>query len=284
MAWIPTSSDILIALDTALSLLSLIGGLEQTIQTRHIQLQDSTDTALEAAAIACTLGRPDKALEWLEQGRCIVWNQIHNLRTPLDGLRIHNPALAKRILDVAKKLETAGSSREHSRIYLSLHQKTSLQEEASSHMSLAKQWDALLHQVRAIPGFELFLQPARYSILLQGLPQWGPIVVINVHEQRCDAIVLLAGLDEPLHIPLPKFSERKARGYQRDLGMQLHSRGLRARGEGLVPDGEHSTRGMGVYREERSVKDTPVRRILRGLWIDVVKPILCGWPSRCVRL
>ena len=33
----------------------------------------------------------------------------------------------------------------------------------------------------------------------------GPVVVVNVHKRRCDALVLMAGLDDVMHIPLDNF-------------------------------------------------------------------------------
>ncbi|TEB29810.1 hypothetical protein FA13DRAFT_1734154 [Coprinellus micaceus] len=271
MIMAPHSPDVLIALDAALDLLALRGGIEQTIRMRHIQLEGSAGIAPEAASIACELERPDKALEWLEQGRCLVWNQINRLRTPLGGLHLSNPSLAKSIMNVSRRLESAGSSREHSHIGMPLRQKISLQEEARTHLDLAKQWDELLHRARAIPGFESFLLPARCPALLQDLPESGPVVVINVHKQRCDAIALRAG-DEPRHIHLPNFSEQKANAYQRQWQMQLRSKGLRMRGDELgAADQEPPTRAAGRYRGTRG---TPIRTVLQGLWIDVVKPIL----------
>ncbi|KAJ3551093.1 hypothetical protein NMY22_g11 [Coprinellus aureogranulatus] len=135
------SPDIWVAFDIALSLVTLVAGLEQTVQTRHRLLQDQSGLALEAASMACSLGRADKALEWLEQGRCLIWNQMNNLRTPLDELRIHDEQLAERVLDVAKKLETAGSSRTQSHSSMSLPEKIMVEYDARAHLSLARDWE-----------------------------------------------------------------------------------------------------------------------------------------------
>ncbi|KAH6910854.1 CHAT domain-containing protein [Coprinopsis sp. MPI-PUGE-AT-0042] len=223
------SPDILHAFDTALALITMIAGLEESIQGRYTQLQDISGIALEAASAACSLGRVDKALEWLEQGRCIVWSQLSNLRSPIDDLHLHNSQLAQSVADVAKQLENAGTSRGQSHMGLSTLEKMSLEDEAKAHLNLARQWDDLLKTVRSIPGFESFLQPLPCSSLLQHLPASGPIVVINVDKQRCDAIALLAGLDEPLHIPLPNFSLEKANKYRGDLKANLESQQLRMR-------------------------------------------------------
>ncbi|KIJ36003.1 hypothetical protein M422DRAFT_179904, partial [Sphaerobolus stellatus SS14] len=199
----PNSPDVLIAFDCAIGLVTLVAGLEQTIRSRHLQLQDVSNLALQAAAAACALNRPDKALEWLEQGRCLVWGQLNSLRTPMDDLSQHEPDLARRIMT------------------------SSLEDQARSHVYLAREWDTLLEKARAIPGFESFLKPSPCASLLQHLPESGPVVVVNVYDDRCDAIALLAGLDEPFHIPLPNLSFSKVDKYRRALQSTLKENGLR---------------------------------------------------------
>ncbi|KAH6915569.1 CHAT domain-containing protein [Coprinopsis sp. MPI-PUGE-AT-0042] len=248
----PESIDTLHAFDTALTLIALIAGLEESVRGRYAQLQDICGIALEAASAAFSLGRADKALEWLEQGRCVVWSQLSNLRTPIDDLRLHNSQLAQSVADVSKQLETAGSSRGQSHINLPMSDKISLEDEARAHLKLARQWDDLLKTVRSIPGFESFLLPLPCSSLLQHLPPSGPVVIINVDKQRCDAIALLAGLEEPLHIPLPNFSLEKANRYQ---------------------DEEASGRGVRCPKD-KTMQSQVVREILRDLWHEVLSPIL----------
>ncbi|KAF6753158.1 hypothetical protein DFP72DRAFT_1131766 [Ephemerocybe angulata] len=163
-------------------------------------LQSTSGLPLQAAATAFAFDRIDKALEWLEQGRGLVWGQLTNLRTPLDDLREHDSQLASSITKVGKQLEGAGSSR------------------ASSRADITQQWDNLIARARTIPGFEAFLKPAPWSTLLQNLPGSGPIVLINLDHRRCDAIALLAGYDRPLHIPLPNFTLELCQKYREDLG------------------------------------------------------------------
>ncbi|KAF6747870.1 CHAT domain-containing protein [Ephemerocybe angulata] len=266
----PQSPEIVLSFNTVLSLVSLIAGLERTVRGRYTQLQNTSCLALKAAAAAYALDRADKALEWLEQGRCLVWSQLNNLRSPLDDLRVHNKSLAQRIEDVSRRLENAGSSRASSHTSMSLAEKRSLEDEARVHLDLARQWDELLSATRVIPGFESFLMPQPCSVIMQHLPESGPIVVINIDKRRCDAIALLAGLDEPLHIPLPNFSIEKASKYRTDLSSQLQSHQLRVR----EVDEEFLGRGVRPAPVGRRGGDPPVHQVLRGLWEEVVKPIL----------
>ncbi|KAH6881194.1 CHAT domain-containing protein [Coprinopsis sp. MPI-PUGE-AT-0042] len=272
----PWSLDILHAFDTALSLIALIAGLEESVQGRYSQLHDIHGIGLKAASAACSLGRVDKAVEWLEQGRCVVWSQLSNLRTPIDDLRLHNWELAQRVGDVSKQLETAGSSRRQSHIGLSTSEKISLEDEARAHLKLARQWDDLLKTVRSLPGFESFLQPLPCPSLLQCLPATGPVVVINIDGQRCDAIALLAGLDKPLHIPLPDFSLEKANKYRNNLKANLEERQLRIREVQLEETTVEEVSGRAFRRrpQNRMQGQVVVQQVLRDLWNEVVNPIL----------
>ncbi|KAF6750050.1 CHAT domain-containing protein [Ephemerocybe angulata] len=264
----PQSPEILLAFDVAVHLGALKAGLEHTVQGRYSQLET------KAAAAAFELDRTDKALEWLEQGRCLVWSQLNNLRTPLDELRIHDSELAQRVSDLSQLLETAGSSRVSSYSGMSLSEKLDVEDGAHAHLKLAKEWDDLLKTVRAIPNFESFLKPPSISTILHHIPDEGHIVIINVDSRRCDAIALRAGL-EPLHIPLPDFTFDKGKRYQGVLGDRLRHEGLRARGGDVTgpTEGDVPERSFRRARPGHSSDDT-LQYVLRCLWVEVVKPIL----------
>ncbi|KAH6871955.1 CHAT domain-containing protein [Coprinopsis sp. MPI-PUGE-AT-0042] len=232
----PQSLEVLYAFDTALALISLTAGLEESVRSRYSQLRDICGISLEAASAACSLGRADKALEWLEQGRCVVWSQLSNLRTPIDNLRLHNSQLAQSVADVSKQLEILGSSRGQPHTDLSASQKISLEDEARAHLHLARQWDSLLETVRSIPGFESFLQPLPCSSLLQHLPVSGPVVT-SLSISR-----------------YPDFSLEKAIKYRDNLKANLEKHQLRMRKV-------HDT------TDEES-------QVLRNLWNEVVSPVL----------
>jgi hypothetical protein len=87
-------SQSLDAYNAAIQLVSQVAGLEQTIQKRHSNLLDISNLVSSAVACAFKFGRHELALEWLEQGRCLTWSQLNNLRTPLNALSAHDPEIA----------------------------------------------------------------------------------------------------------------------------------------------------------------------------------------------
>lgn len=88
--------------------------------------------------------------------RCDVWDQLTNLRTPVDDLRAYNSDLAGRIVEVSKRLQTFGLTENKPGIIdAPFSEKVSAEDEARTHLALAHQWEELLSSARAIPGFEL---------------------------------------------------------------------------------------------------------------------------------
>ncbi|TEB22371.1 hypothetical protein FA13DRAFT_1778788 [Coprinellus micaceus] len=255
------------AYDAAADAAALVIGLDQTVAQLFRM-------PLEAAAVACLAHRPDKAIEWLEQGRCYVWGQLNILRTPLANLRAHNLELATDIAEVSKRLEEAGSTRPLIDYHMPPSRKVSLDDEARAHAKLAKLWDELLAKARSIPGFESFLKPLSCSTLIKNLPSSGNIIIVTAHKERCDAIALVAGLGEPLHIPLPDLTISKARDYRAILDKKLRAHGFRGQEvyRNKPDEGESGNveRGVGRYRS----KDRGVIYVLKALWIEVVKPVL----------
>ena len=67
-------------------------------------------------------------------------------------------------------------------------------------MALAREWDALVEEVRTLDGFEDFLQPPSLEQLLPAAKH-GPVVVVNVSRWRCDALVVRTSGVTP--VPLP---------------------------------------------------------------------------------
>ncbi|KAJ2915660.1 hypothetical protein MD484_g4747, partial [Candolleomyces efflorescens] len=263
--------DLLDAYQTTIPLISLVAGLDQTLDKRHENLKGLSQLSLEAAAVAIGAGKLDVAVEWLESGRCIVWNQLNGLRQrSLTSLELINPALAKRFVNLSAALENASSRVSSSQQWIQAdsEQRVSMQEQVAAHVKLAGDWEGMLHYIRTIPGFGNFLRPPSLRKMLESLPEEGVVVVINVSSTRCDALVLVPNLDDPLHIPLPMFSLEKAEELRAQLQSCIRSNNLRQHGREA---NEH--RGMSRFRNASRSKGV-LERTLGDLWSLVVRPIL----------
>jgi len=145
----------------------------------------------------------------------------------------------------------------------SMDDKISLEDEARVRLKHAKDWAKLLETIRNIPQFKDFLRPRNCADIMDSVSEEGPIVIINIHSDRCDALALIAGADKPLHIPLPNFSHQEAERLSNGLRDYLFSFGIRLAGRAMRPIGDSPR-----------VSDVDFPLVLKVLWIDVVSPIL----------
>ena len=143
--------------------------------------------------------------------------------------------------------------------------KISLQEEADQHRHLAEQRSELLEKIRKLPGFEYFLRPHPASYFFDNLPNDGPIILINAHKERCDAIALIKGCMEPLHIPLPEFTLEQVVNLQKKLWVCV---GLNS--SCTCTHGDPHRKGVCAEKMDFKV----IHFVLERLWVCLVKPVL----------
>ncbi|RXW23183.1 hypothetical protein EST38_g2665 [Candolleomyces aberdarensis] len=274
------------AFERVVELMPAVAGLEQTAQERHRVLSQFPGIASSAAAAAFACGMVEKALKWLEQGRCLVWSQYAALRTPLEDLRAHDPSLADRLAFLSKSLENFSHRMtyraEDITVAAAPRQTISLQDEIHQHVKVSREYNEAVEEARRIPGFETFLSlpfaSSSLAELSQHLPEEGPVVLINVNQHRCDALVLMAGCQESedlIHVPLT-FSLEMAEllhGKLRDELTALASRDGLQELEGSLFDATETERAVAPL-SRRTQKQNTIRHILGELWEHVVKPIL----------
>ncbi|KAG8720391.1 hypothetical protein FRC09_009653 [Ceratobasidium sp. 395] len=222
------------------------------------------DAAVEAAANAISLGAYEHALEWLEEGRSIIWNQMHQLRTPIEELARLDPSLALELNKTAQELDASGLAEPtHSLLFDTMSSQNSEQRRHN----LAQTWETLVDRARGIPGFSGFLRPKNAKELLLAAHS-STLVVVNLHRTRCDALAVLPGSEEIIHIPLPSFSFDKATEASTHLFYCLRRANVRTRSERRpVFDDE------GEEEIERELNGQ-FGSLLATLWEDLVEPVL----------
>ncbi|KAI0083697.1 CHAT domain-containing protein [Irpex rosettiformis] len=224
-----------------------------------------------AVTAAISAGEYGLALEFLETGRAVVWSQVLQLRTPLDDLRQLHPQLADDLYYVSQALQHAAASPSGSLpLSTEAHKaQPSLKGHAQSSHTHALEYEELITQIRELDGFKDFLLPKTLS-QLTGACASGPVVVLNLHNTRCDALVL-SQPDHITHIPLPEFSRTHAVKLHKDLWSILAARNLRGR----FRDSEwYDDDNRGQDMPGNGVRNDPMFRVLGDLWNFVVKPIL----------
>ena len=196
----------------AIGLLPLVAwrGLERADREEH--LASWANVARDAAAWAITAGHIQQAVVMLEQGRLVLWSQLIQLRGDLNDLRAARPDLAERlgllraVLDESDlaHLQLAPNSLLNTAIPRMIVETTDLAHRRDGiRRRAADEWDAVVEQVRALPGYSAFLAPPRYDQVAP-ISETSPVVIINTSRFRCDALLVTpTGLDA---IALPELS------------------------------------------------------------------------------
>ncbi|GAB1527200.1 hypothetical protein RhiTH_010375 [Rhizoctonia solani] len=230
------------AFRAAMELLPHFTWLGATASQRYYDVTMMDNLAVRAAAVAIRSSEYATCLEWLEHGRCLVWNQALTLRSPQAILEKSHPELAAQLYDVSQQLHC--------------------NENPKYRYDLAKKYSDLLTQARLLPGFEDFLQPTKAAGLLKAA-RHGPVVVVNCFRNDCDALVIMPGQDDIGHVALPNYTEAKARHARSEIEQLVCNKGLRERGFMLKG-------GRARVQEP----DPDVGLVLADLWNDVIKPVL----------
>ncbi|KAJ7621820.1 CHAT domain-containing protein, partial [Mycena rosella] len=253
--------SVLDAYHKAMSLLPEAAWLGLSIDDRHRRIITAGPMVRDAARAAIYSGQLGKAVEWLEEGRSIIWGQLLNLRTPVDTLMQQNPDLAKEFISLSAQLEGAGTrGNDWKSGTLQSVAATAHQAHDSAHKR-----DVLIKKIREVEGLERFLLP-KIIVELSLAAQRGNVVLLNVSRISCDALVLMPHLSTKVkHVPLPEFTPQ-------------HVEKLAQSMEHLVPFmGRSQTERLYAQREEGlGSPEDDFAHILSELWVRLVKPVLAA--------
>lgn len=226
-------------------------GLTRPDQQRRLTSVQGLGSLVAACALAD--GMPERAVELLDQARGVLLGRIGELRTDVGQLAQTNPDLAGRIEAVRRALDAptddlareAGAPR---RLHVDDAQ---LQQHRRD---LAAQFEALLAEARQLPGYARFLLPPDLSQMRDAAGA-GPVVIINPHRIRCDALVLTrAGVHQ---VRLAHLSAATA-------GDQVLA--LTA----AVATATDSTVDLNL----RTAAEERINAVLRWLWDSIAEPVL----------
>ena len=181
----------LLAYETALRLLvEHLAALPSLPQHLAVLRSLSSSLAVDAFSACLRNQAPIQAVELLEQGRGLFWNQLTRLRSPLDDVIASGPA-GKVLADEFKRLTSL--------IHIALHSSAAdWQHDRVCHLNVELQ--NVVSKIRGLPNLSRFLLPALFSDLRLAASA-GPVVIVNASQYSCDVLVVFVDKD-PVHIPL----------------------------------------------------------------------------------
>ncbi|KAG9118856.1 hypothetical protein FRC07_006427 [Ceratobasidium sp. 392] len=235
-----------------ISLIPEVIWLGLTTGRRYEELEKVSDIVLEAATVASTFDSPEEALEWLEQGRSIVWNQLSRLSSPLDVLSALDGSLAQEIKQVADGLKGAAALQPVTAL-----DQGSTEEASQRHRRLAKQWEELVSQAQLLNGMGDFLAPKSASQLITAARTTAVVVVLVQRFAFCSALVIPLKATTVDWLPLPDLSHEKLVEARNQLLRQHHTSARSDRKVVYLPSAKSG-----------------FEKLAKMLWRSVVKPVL----------
>ncbi|KAJ7481329.1 TPR-like protein [Mycena galericulata] len=249
--------SLLRAYTTAMEILPELVWLGLSITDRHHHLSQAGQVVRDAASAAIAVHEYQKALEWLDQGRSVIWGQLLNLRTPVDELRKSHPGLADHLVSLSTALETAGT---RSNVVADAIKPQPLQSIAQQSHALALQRDHVLQKIRELPAFERFLLPMSISELSPAA-KMGPVAILNISSYSCDALILMPDCgDKVIYVPLHDCTPHDVQLLAESLASIAGPPGRSNRLDG--------------QREGYMAPDDIFSHVLSELWVKIVHPVL----------
>ncbi|EJT98570.1 hypothetical protein DACRYDRAFT_83077, partial [Dacryopinax primogenitus] len=196
----PLNPAALESYSTAISLLPRVAWLGLEDHIRYETAQQWISLGNDAAACAIMANQPERAIEFLENSRSVLWNQLYQLGQSHEQVREIAPELVDEMDSVGRALEAnmrtifqAPEKQER--------QAQEIEQAARARRRLAERWDHLMAKVRVLRGAENFLGWSTFQDL-RGAGDRGPVIAINISRYRCDGIIITKS--RPPHVfPLP---------------------------------------------------------------------------------
>ncbi|KAK0236650.1 CHAT domain-containing protein [Armillaria nabsnona] len=228
------------AFQTAIGLLHQLAFIGWDPESRHRRLSSiATVFACDGAAWALQKGDIGQAVEWLEQGRSILWLQLLQFRQPFDDIvRDSLPdELVRQAMDIANRMDRSEWENPGSAI---------------DQVDLATQWETVIAEIRQHKGFEDFHRTPPFSEL-SAVGEEGPVILLTSSKNSsydCDAIILGPnGFHK--HVSIPDFKHGDVTNLHANVSQSVPRR-------------------AGMVRDEKS----GMVLILEDLWNNVIVHLL----------
>ncbi|KIM82041.1 hypothetical protein PILCRDRAFT_8274 [Piloderma croceum F 1598] len=180
-------------------LLSALDGYRMALELLPKDKSENLGTL--AATCAIQLGHFEEAVELLDLGRSVFWQQASLLRSDLEILSEEEPELAERFERIGQRLDAGNFSGSSVTIDIQNIGVNSREVLGKERHNLVNVWEGLVDEIRKLPKFKHFLKPIPFHQLRQAVTV-GEVVIINVSQHGVDALIF--GATRPVeHVPLP---------------------------------------------------------------------------------
>lgn len=186
----------------------------QNSDKQHL-LSQVVGLASDAAAAGFNAAKePHVALELLEQGRGLLAAFLEEVRTDVLVLRQKHPDLAEEFVRLQGEINLQAV---REKPYSRDDRGSTFQVRTSKLYQADNAFDLLLVDIRNRPGFTNFLLPHNTDEMMIAAND-GPIIVINVSEYRCDAVLVERDQIRVLALPNLRNHEIDQKTLQGNLG------------------------------------------------------------------
>jgi hypothetical protein len=232
---------------------------------RYDKLQQSgiAEFASQAAAVCCNFGNPELAVELLNQGLAVSYQQLLQLRDDSAGPEVAAPEAAKKFRQVSVELQQTAvmSSLEASRALGDGNFTLS-----DRHRSLALERDDLITAIRRLPGWGHFLRPDK-SDRLRFAARNGPVIMLSCLPGDAHALVLCSPNHKFISLHLPDVSADICAKYLSKLRAALARSGIMSRQS-------DETRLKSKIKPPAFVNaESAFHDVLTWLWDRIVSPV-----------
>ncbi|KAF7970309.1 hypothetical protein HWV62_24374 [Athelia sp. TMB] len=234
---------------TALEILPRYVWLGLDLPSRQNRLSNANieELSCNAAYCAIRLERFEEAVEIIELGRSILWQQASSLRSDLQVIREKEPKIAEEFESISRRLEA-----ENLTISFDFAaDERSKEDVLRERRELVDAWERLVEKIRQLPDLTFFLKPVPFAYLRRAASS-GHIIAVNVSRYGVDALVFNSTHNIE-HISLPDTNRAS-------IVEQVTALTLR-RPEN--PTGGQRDRYLNAY----------MKPALRAAWDDIVVPI-----------
>jgi len=168
--------------ETAVNLLPHVSSRSLGNHDQQHMMKQYNGVASFSAALALQAGKSaTNAVQLLELGRAVIANLQFEIRTDLTELREQHPGVAIKFERLRNDLEISND-----RPFKSAEPTA---PRPSRHL-ISLELDKTVDRIRHLPSFERFLLPPTAKELMGAAAYMHPVVLINVHSLRCDALLI----------------------------------------------------------------------------------------------